>query len=107
MFWGLNEEQPCNHKHASAAQNYDNVYVASFSFCVLEHRSLTILWVQAHFEEALTVRHRGSDSKKLVSKGVRGKSASEKLSEETLVKLSSRVKMQVTLNTIYVILLMK
>ncbi|XP_010472597.1 PREDICTED: uncharacterized protein LOC104752215 [Camelina sativa] len=50
---------------------------------------------KAHFEEALTVRHRGSDSKKLVTKGIRGKSASEKLSEETLVKLSSRVKMQI------------
>ncbi|AEC07743.1 zinc finger FYVE domain protein [Arabidopsis thaliana] len=65
----------------------------------LEHAkkywSLTILGVQAHFEEALTARHRGSDSKKLVTKGVRGKSAAEKLSEETLVKLSSRVKMQI------------
>lgn len=73
--------------------------------CFLEHWSLTDLWVQAHFEEALTARHRGSDSKKLVTKGVRGKIAAEKLSEETLVKLSSRVKMQVTLNTVYVTLL--
>ncbi|KAL1224562.1 hypothetical protein V5N11_000893 [Cardamine amara subsp. amara] len=50
---------------------------------------------KAHFEEALTARHRGSGSKKLVTKGVRGKIAAEKLSEETLVKLSSRVKMQI------------
>ncbi|KAG7572251.1 hypothetical protein ISN44_As09g006230 [Arabidopsis suecica] len=50
---------------------------------------------KAHFEEALTARHRGSDSKKIVTKGVRGKSAAEKLSEETLVTLSSRVKMQI------------
>ncbi|CAN8284290.1 unnamed protein product [Cochlearia groenlandica] len=50
---------------------------------------------KAHFEEALTARHRSSESKKLVIKGVRGKGASEKLSEEALVKLSSRVKMQI------------
>ncbi|KFK32552.1 hypothetical protein AALP_AA6G257700 [Arabis alpina] len=50
---------------------------------------------KAHFEEALTARHRGSESKKVVTKGVRGKGASEKLSEEALVKLSSRVKMQI------------
>lgn len=50
---------------------------------------------KAHFEEALTARHRGSDSKKLVIKGVRGKGVNEKLSEEALVTLSSRVKMQI------------
>ncbi|KAH0890215.1 hypothetical protein HID58_052644 [Brassica napus] len=50
---------------------------------------------KAHFEEALTARHRGSDSKKLVTKGVRGKGVNEKLSEEALVTLSSRVKMQI------------
>ncbi|KAJ0232457.1 Zinc finger FYVE domain protein [Hirschfeldia incana] len=50
---------------------------------------------KAHFEEALTARHRGSDSKKLVPKGVRGKGVNEKLSEEALVTLSSRVKMQI------------
>ncbi|XP_010526122.1 PREDICTED: uncharacterized protein LOC104803772 [Tarenaya hassleriana] len=49
----------------------------------------------AHFDDALTARHRGSNSTKLVTKSVRGKSASEKLSEEGLVKLSSRVKMQI------------
>ncbi|VVB09017.1 unnamed protein product [Arabis nemorensis] len=50
---------------------------------------------KAHFDEALTARHRGSDSRKIVTKGVRGKGASEKLSEEALVQLSSRVKMQI------------
>ncbi|CAH8358037.1 unnamed protein product [Eruca vesicaria subsp. sativa] len=50
---------------------------------------------KAHFEEALTARHRGSVSKKLVTKGARGKGANEKLSEEALLTLSSRVKMQI------------
>ncbi|KAJ4959547.1 hypothetical protein NE237_026658 [Protea cynaroides] len=48
-----------------------------------------------HFEEGLSARHRAGESTKLISKGVRGKSASEKLTEEGLVKLSARVAMQV------------
>lgn len=70
-----------------------------FLFLVLAHRSLTNLWVQAHFDEALTARLRGSDSKKLATKGVRGKSAVEKLSQEALLTLATRVKMQVTFLT--------
>lgn len=82
MFWGLNKEQP-------------TIISMLVFFLILTYRSLTKIWVQAHFEEALTARHRGSDSKKLVTKGVRGKGVNEKLSEEALVTLSSRVKMQV------------
>ncbi|CAL2234569.1 unnamed protein product [Prunus armeniaca] len=48
-----------------------------------------------HFDEALSARYKGGDSTKLVTKGVRGKSASEKLSEEGLVKFSARVAIQV------------
>ncbi|XP_050366910.1 uncharacterized protein LOC126785311 isoform X2 [Argentina anserina] len=48
-----------------------------------------------HFDEALSARSKGGDSTKLVTKGVRGKSASEKLTEEGLVKFSARVSIQV------------
>ncbi|KAH9761013.1 zinc finger FYVE domain-containing protein [Citrus sinensis] len=48
-----------------------------------------------HFDEGLSARVKGGDSTKLVTKGVRGKSASEKLSEEGLVKFSARVSIQV------------
>ncbi|KAG2699968.1 hypothetical protein I3760_07G212600 [Carya illinoinensis] len=48
-----------------------------------------------HFDEGLSARHRGGDSTKLVTKGARGKSASEKLTEEGLVKFSARVSIQV------------
>ncbi|XP_054798123.1 uncharacterized protein LOC129303101 isoform X2 [Prosopis cineraria] len=48
-----------------------------------------------HFDEGLSARHKGGDSTRLVTKGLRGKSASEKLSEEGLVKFSARVSIQV------------
>jgi zinc finger FYVE domain-containing protein 26 len=48
-----------------------------------------------HFDEGLSARHKGGESTKLVTKGLRGKSASEKLSEEGLVKFSTRVSIQV------------
>lgn len=48
-----------------------------------------------HFDEALSARYKGGDSTKLVTKGIRGKSASEKLTEEELVKFSARVSIQV------------
>ncbi|OUZ99912.1 hypothetical protein BVC80_9069g19 [Macleaya cordata] len=48
-----------------------------------------------HFEEGLSARHRAGESTKVVSKGIRGKSASEKLTEEGLVKFSARVAIQV------------
>ncbi|KAK8581989.1 hypothetical protein V6N13_144978 [Hibiscus sabdariffa] len=48
-----------------------------------------------HFDEGLSARYKGGESTKLVMKGVRGKSASEKLTEEGLVKFSARVSMQV------------
>ncbi|EOY29640.1 Zinc finger FYVE domain-containing protein 26 isoform 2 [Theobroma cacao] len=48
-----------------------------------------------HFDEGLSARSKGGESTKLVMKGVRGKSASEKLTEEGLVKFSARVSIQV------------
>nr|XP_043638938.1 LOW QUALITY PROTEIN: uncharacterized protein LOC122610032 [Erigeron canadensis] len=48
-----------------------------------------------HFGEALSARHKSGGSTKLVTKGVRGKTASQKLTEEGLVKFSARVSMQV------------
>ena len=47
-----------------------------------------------HFDEGLSARFKG-ESTKLVPKGVRGKSASEKLTEEGLVKFSARISIQV------------
>ncbi|KAJ9183451.1 hypothetical protein P3X46_007302 [Hevea brasiliensis] len=47
-----------------------------------------------HFDEGLSARYKGGESTKLVTKGVRGKSASEKLTEEGLVKFSARVSIQ-------------
>ncbi|XP_022729138.1 uncharacterized protein LOC111284627 isoform X2 [Durio zibethinus] len=48
-----------------------------------------------HFDEGLSARYKGGESTKLVTKGVRGKTASEKLTEEGLVKFSARVSIQV------------
>ncbi|XP_042002823.1 uncharacterized protein LOC121752018 isoform X2 [Salvia splendens] len=48
-----------------------------------------------HFDEGLSARSRLGDSTKLVSKGIRGKTAKEKLSEEGLVKFSARVAIQI------------
>lgn len=48
-----------------------------------------------HFVDGLSARYKAGDSTKLVTKGIRGKSASEKLSEEGLVKFSARVAIQV------------
>nr|CAD1824207.1 unnamed protein product [Ananas comosus var. bracteatus] len=48
-----------------------------------------------HFEEALSARDRAVEATKLVSKTVRGKSASEKLTKEMIVKFLARVSYQV------------
>ncbi|XP_078432242.1 zinc finger FYVE domain protein isoform X2 [Wolffia australiana] len=48
---------------------------------------------KTHFEEGLSARHRGGETK-LATKTTRRKSASEKLSEEGLVKLSARAAIQ-------------
>ncbi|XP_027180766.1 uncharacterized protein LOC113779395 [Coffea eugenioides] len=48
-----------------------------------------------HFDEGLSARYKSVDSTKVVTKGIRGKTASEKLSEEGLVKFSARVAIQV------------
>lgn len=50
-----------------------------------------------HFDEGLSARYKGGESTKLITKGVRGKSASEKLTEEGLVKFSARVAIQVVI----------
>lgn len=56
---------------------------------------LNLVLVQMHFDEGLSARSKIGDSTKLVTKGIRGKTASEKLSEEGLVKFSARVAIQV------------
>ncbi|GMH10819.1 hypothetical protein Nepgr_012660 [Nepenthes gracilis] len=48
-----------------------------------------------HFDEGLSTRYKVGETSKLVTKGIRGKRASEKLTEEGLVKLSARVAIQV------------
>ncbi|KAL4570212.1 hypothetical protein LXL04_025863 [Taraxacum kok-saghyz] len=48
-----------------------------------------------HFDEALSARYKIGGSTKVVTKGVRGKTASQKLTEEGLIKFSARVSMQV------------
>lgn len=48
-----------------------------------------------HFDEGLSARYKSSDSTTVVTRGIRGRSASEKLSEEGLVKFSARVAIQV------------
>ncbi|KAK3027037.1 hypothetical protein RJ639_041192 [Escallonia herrerae] len=47
-----------------------------------------------HFDEGLSARYKAGEAAKLVTKGSRGKSASEKLTEEGLVKFSARVAIQ-------------
>lgn len=51
--------------------------------------------MQLHFEEGRSARHRTGEPMKLGPKALRGKSASEKLTEDELVKLSARVAIQV------------
>ncbi|KAG4392090.1 hypothetical protein GLYMA_04G073626v4 [Glycine max] len=51
-----------------------------------------LFWM--HFDEGLFARHKGGESTKVVTKGLRGKSASKKLTEEGLVKFSTRVSIQ-------------
>ncbi|CAA0838536.1 Unknown protein [Striga hermonthica] len=47
-----------------------------------------------HFDEGLSARYKLGESTKVVTKGIRGKTASEKLTEEGLVKFSARVAIQ-------------
>uniref|UniRef100_J3L1I8 ZFYVE26-like TPR repeats domain-containing protein n=2 Tax=Oryza brachyantha TaxID=4533 RepID=J3L1I8_ORYBR len=49
---------------------------------------------KTHFEEALSVRDRTIEATKLVSRTARNKSASEKMTRETIMKLSTRVSYQ-------------
>lgn len=53
-----------------------------------------------HFEEGLSARHKAGESTKVVTKGIRGKNAFEKLTEDVLVKLGARVPIQVQYLTI-------
>eukprot|EP01018_Ginkgo_biloba_P037319 Gb_14991 [translate_table: standard] len=48
-----------------------------------------------HFDEGLSARHRAGEAVKNIAKAVRGKSASEKLTEEELVKFSARIGIQI------------
>ncbi|CAN6456405.1 unnamed protein product [Victoria cruziana] len=63
--------------------------------CAQEEATKHLENAKLHFEEGLSARHRAGESIKLLSKSMRGKSASVKLSEEDLVKFSSRVTIQV------------
>lgn len=54
-----------------------------------------VFFFKLHFDEGLSARHKGGESTKLVTKSLRGKSASEKLTEEGLVKFSTRISIQV------------
>ncbi|KAF0930044.1 hypothetical protein E2562_027212 [Oryza meyeriana var. granulata] len=49
---------------------------------------------KTHFEEALSVRDRTIEATKLVSRTARNKSASEKMTRETIMKFSTRVSYQ-------------
>ncbi|MCL7036661.1 hypothetical protein MKW94_010857 [Papaver nudicaule] len=49
---------------------------------------------EIHFDEGLSARHRKAETAKIISKGTRGKTASEKLTEEELVKIAGRVNVQ-------------
>lgn len=54
-----------------------------------------------HFDDGLSARSKAGESTKLVTKGGRGKSASEKLTEEGLVKYAARVSIQVIILCYY------
>ncbi|XP_038897971.1 uncharacterized protein LOC120085832 isoform X2 [Benincasa hispida] len=69
-------------------QLFMNSYSPEEAVKHLEHAKM-------HFDEALSARHKGGDSTKPMVKGVRVKSASEKLSEEGLVRFSARISIQV------------
>ncbi|KAG8044887.1 hypothetical protein GUJ93_ZPchr0008g11794, partial [Zizania palustris] len=49
---------------------------------------------KTHFEEALSVRDRAIEATKLVSRAARNKTASEKMTRETIMKFSTRVSYQ-------------
>ncbi|KAL0553274.1 hypothetical protein IC582_007163 [Cucumis melo] len=70
-------------------QLFMNSYSPEEAVKHLEHAKM-------HFDEALSARHKkGGDSTKPMVKGVRVKTASEKLSEEGLVRFSARISIQV------------
>jgi hypothetical protein len=60
--------------------------------CIL---MLSFLWLQTHFEEALSVRDRTIEATKLVLRSARNKSAPGKMTRETVMKYSTRVSYQV------------
>ncbi|KAH7574212.1 hypothetical protein JRO89_XS03G0265900 [Xanthoceras sorbifolium] len=94
------------HRHFNYLYNFQVIkkdHVAAGLCCIqlfmnsssLEEAIKHLENAKMHFDEGLSARYKGGDSTKLVTKGVRGKSASEKLSEEGLVKFSARVSIQV------------
>ncbi|KAG6474190.1 uncharacterized protein LOC122028060 isoform X1 [Zingiber officinale] len=79
--------------HVAAGLCCIQLYINSFSqeeaIKHLEHAKI-------HFDEGLSARHRAaSETTRLVSKSIRGKSASEKLSVEGVVKFSASVSIQI------------
>ncbi|GAA0138325.1 hypothetical protein LIER_00090 [Lithospermum erythrorhizon] len=78
--------------HIAAGLCCIQLFMNSF---ILEEAIQHLENAKMHFEEGLSARSKAGDSTKVVTKGIRGKSASEKLSEEGLVKFSARVSIQV------------
>ncbi|KAL8090101.1 hypothetical protein AgCh_039537, partial [Apium graveolens] len=94
------------HKHFNFLYNFQVIkkdHVAAGLCCIQlfmnsssQEEAITHLeHAKMHFDDGLSARSKAGDSTKLVTKGVRGKSASEKLSEEGLVKFSARLAIQV------------
>ncbi|XP_073135906.1 uncharacterized protein [Henckelia pumila] len=59
-----------------------------------EEALLHLEHAKMHFDEGLSARSRVGDSTKVVTRGIRGKTASEKLTEEGLIKFSARIAIQ-------------
>ncbi|KAG9151320.1 hypothetical protein Leryth_002878 [Lithospermum erythrorhizon] len=78
--------------HVAAGLCCIQLFMNSF---ILEEAIQHLENAKMHFEEGLSARSKAGDSTKVVTKGIRGKSAFEKLSEEGLVKFSARVSIQV------------
>ncbi|KAL8139244.1 hypothetical protein V2J09_005265 [Rumex salicifolius] len=94
------------HKHFNYFYNFQVIrkdHVAAGLCCIqlfinsssLEDAVLHLENAQKHFDEGLSARSKGGESTKLITKGTRGRSASEKLTEEGLIKLSARATIQI------------
>ncbi|KAJ6745536.1 ZINC FINGER FYVE DOMAIN PROTEIN [Salix koriyanagi] len=78
--------------HVAAGLCSIQLFMNSFS---LEEAVKHLENAKMHFDEGLSALYKGRDSTQLVTRGVRGKGAAGKLTEEGLVKFSARVSIQV------------